>query len=105
MQRRLLGSLVSNELGKMSKKLSWPNLGFYSGNYLEGLRKIIKPLVTIPCLRVEILTLISQIRIRRAHSTVKFGRTVVKSHDSKRYRLKEKNSAILANIIKIQAYF
>jgi hypothetical protein len=35
----MMGELVNNGLERIWKEAAWPNLGCYTGNYLEGLRR------------------------------------------------------------------
>jgi hypothetical protein len=41
------------ELDRRRVKLSWPNLMYYIGTYVEGLRKTIKALLWIVYLRTD----------------------------------------------------
>jgi hypothetical protein len=45
---------MHNELERMLIKWQWPNLRYYPGTYLEGLRNITKASVMTAGLRVEI---------------------------------------------------
>jgi hypothetical protein len=46
MQPQTVGQLLNNELVKMWKEWSWPNLKYYPSSFPEGMKEIIRNLMT-----------------------------------------------------------
>jgi hypothetical protein len=42
-ERRMIGRVVNNELGKCGRKRPWPDLMYYYGTYMGGLRETTTP--------------------------------------------------------------